>query len=299
VLIPVLEALAKFNGTLDEGMAGAIQKAQDMGHSLSDIARELGINSEQSLRYMADVLGMSLDQLYQKLDRDLIPETYLLEKAWKEGSRAMIDAQGAADDLGTSLMTVDDAVAELKGKVDERREWDNLIRAIDDAKEAAIEAFFQATPQALRESQRELDDARLKVAEYVADLETIPDDQKTEIIAALDNANLAEIERIFNELSRDRTMTVNVKTVGGVPVAPGDTPSETRPPVMRPTPAPSPARPLPKIPQPKRPIVGAFSAPVTVNVSGSVISENDLVETVRKGLVNAQRNGAGLVYSNK
>ena len=37
---------------------------------------------------------------------------------------------------------------------------------------------------------------------------------------------------------------------------------------------------------------------VTVNVAGSVVTQNDLVESVRKGLVNAQRNGAGLVYSN-
>lgn len=37
---------------------------------------------------------------------------------------------------------------------------------------------------------------------------------------------------------------------------------------------------------------------VTVNVAGSVVTENDLVESVRKGLVNAQRNGSGLVYSN-
>ena len=50
VLIPVLEALAKFNGTLDTGMAEAIAKAQEMGHSLSDVARELGADSEQSLR---------------------------------------------------------------------------------------------------------------------------------------------------------------------------------------------------------------------------------------------------------
>lgn len=37
---------------------------------------------------------------------------------------------------------------------------------------------------------------------------------------------------------------------------------------------------------------------ITINVAGSVTSEADLIETIRKGLVNAQRNGAGLVYSN-
>ena len=37
---------------------------------------------------------------------------------------------------------------------------------------------------------------------------------------------------------------------------------------------------------------------VTVNVHGSVISEKDLVERVRKGLVDSQRNGAQLIYQN-
>lgn len=36
---------------------------------------------------------------------------------------------------------------------------------------------------------------------------------------------------------------------------------------------------------------------VTVNVAGSVISERDLVETVRRGLVDSQRNGSALVYT--
>ena len=37
---------------------------------------------------------------------------------------------------------------------------------------------------------------------------------------------------------------------------------------------------------------------VVVNVQGSVTSERDLVESIRRGLVNSQRNGSPLVYSN-
>jgi hypothetical protein len=279
ILIPVLEVLGKFSGTLDKGLAEAIDKAQEAGHSLSDIARELGAKDERSLNYMAEVLGMTLEELYEQLDRDLIPETYLMEKAWSEGTRAMIDANTAAIDLGESLMTVDDALAELKGNVDERREWDNLITAIEDAKEAAIDAFFEATPEALRKSQRELDDARVKVAEYIAEMDNIPEDKKTEIIASLDNANLAEVERILDNLARARQIPfmpsvrpgaggINEIGSGGFPI--GEAPIG----------------------------FGLRSAGVTVNVAGSVIAETDLVETVRKGLVNSQRNGAGLVYQN-
>lgn len=282
VLIPVLEALAKFNGTLDEGMAGAIQKAQDMGHSLSDIARELGTNSEQSLRYMADVLGISLDQLYEQLDRDLIPETYLLEKAWIEGSRAMIDANTAADDLTTSLVSVDDALAELKGNVDERQAWRNLIDTVEDVGDAARKAFEEATPEALRASEAALDKARLKVGEYIAEIDTIPDEQKTEFIASLDQANIAQIEQALAYLARVREipfMPVLPPGVGGInEIGSGGRPIGEAPINFG---------------------LRSASSGVTVNVAGSVISEGQLVETVRKGLVNAQRNGAGLVYSNR
>ena len=48
--------------------------------------------------------------------------------------------------------------------------------------------------------------------------------------------------------------------------------------------------------------VTAFStqaAPtVNVNVQGSVVTELDLIESIRKGLVNSQRSGKQLVYSN-
>ena len=48
------------------------------------------------------------------------------------------------------------------------------------------------------------------------------------------------------------------------------------------------------------PLSGAKSlmGGITINVQGSVITEGDLVETVRRGLVRSQRNGAQLVYSN-
>lgn len=43
---------------------------------------------------------------------------------------------------------------------------------------------------------------------------------------------------------------------------------------------------------------GVSSPTIVLNVQGSVTSERDLVETIRRGLVNAQRNGSPLIYSN-
>jgi len=183
--------------------------------------------------------------------------------------------------LTDAFSGLDEAYAELKGNIDERAAWRNLQDDIVKAGEAAMTAFKEKTPEALRASQEALDRTRLAAADYIMKLEGIPEKKKTDIIAGLDQANLADIERTLAYLARPR--------VAGIIVAPGDTPSETR------------GRQAMSLSSP-----GTFGitptstsgANVTVNVAGSVVTQNDLVESVRKGLVNAQRNGAGLVYSN-
>ena len=116
-------------------------------------------------------------------------------------------------------------------------------------------------------------------------LEEIPEEMKTQIIANLDNASVAEIERTLEYLARPR--------VAGITVGIGDTPSETTgrgsKSAMNLT-----TSGMVSI----KPTSTAGGGNVIVNVGGSVTTENDLVEAVRKGLVNAQRNGSGLVYSN-
>jgi len=295
VLIPALSAAAEFLtpivnlvGDLD---ADTVKAASREGGLVKYTKAWENLNSP--LKWLVSPGGLSfLASDLMEVD-EVVVDNYLstdeLYRAWQDGTRQMIIAKEKTEDLTEALTDSDDALQELKGNVDERKEWDNLIDAIEDAKEAAIEAFFEATPEALRESQRETDDARVKVAEYIAQMDNIPEQKKTEMIASLDQANLAEIEATFNQLARTRNVDF-LPTVGGYPVGPGETPSEVRP---------SPMRPLPRIPVPRIPSIGAYSTGVTVNVAGSVISQNDLVETVRKGLVNSQRNGAGLVYSNK
>jgi len=287
LLIPMLEILGKFGGTLDQGLAESIQKAQDMGKSLSDIARELGANDERSLTYMAEVLGMTLDDLYRQLDSDLVPTTWTHAEAIKEATRSMIEARDAGDDLRDSMITVDDALAELTGNIDQRRTFRKIQDAIENAEDAAIKAFTESTPEAIRASEAKMDDLRLIVADYAADIENVPVEWQTKFIAALDQASIAEVEQILSELARAREIPFMPRPApgvggiseigsGGVPI--GEAPIGFGIPSLG--------------------GVGMRSG-VTVNVAGSVISENDLVETVRKGLVNSQRNGAGLVYSNR
>jgi len=288
-LTPVLEAMKLMGGTLQTGLAETFTTLQATGKSLSDIARELGADNEQSFTYMAKVLGITLDDLYAQLDRDLVPETYLLERAWKQGARAMIDARTASDDLTDALKTVDEALAELKGEIDDRQAFRNLIDTVEEAGEAAIEAFAEKTPEAMRAAEDALDDARLKVAQYIADIEGIPQERKTAYITALDQASYDQVKAMLDALAQMRQVPFMPSLPPGQG-GPNEIGSGGRPIGSSPIRTPVPFRPNPGL-------VG--SRAVVVNVAGSVVSERDLVETVRKGLVNSQRNGNGLVYNNQ
>ena len=294
------DALARLSVTLGEALIPAFTQATEAAKPFLDvlmpIVTALGEGADANSSYAKQVsknnvqmrTGIALaDKFFgwlgigkDKTD-DLTETTINLEAAWKNGYRAMMNARNAAADLSEEISTVDEALMKLKGNVEDRRGWDSLIRAMHDAKTAALDVFFESTPEALRASGLALDDVRLKVAEYITKVNEIPEDKKTEIIASLDNANLAEVEEILNNLARMREipfMPVVRPGVGGI----GEIGSGGRP-----------------IGEAPIGFSTSSASSVTVNVAGSVISQNDLVESVRKGLVNSQRNGAGLVYSNQ
>lgn len=279
--LPLLTSAVKIIGAMGNvvGPENVTAKLLEMGGTIDEIVRSAQ-NPQDGIEMVMRDLGLTFEEVAAQIGEDLLPELYFMNKAWIEGYRAMIDAHDSADELTDALMTVDDALAELKGEVDERQAWRNLIDTVEDVGDAARKAFEEATPEALRASEAALDKARLKVGEYIAEIDGIPDEQKTEFIASLDQAKIDEIEQILNNLGRVRQipfMPTLPPGVGGI----GEIGSGGRP-------------------IGEAPISFGIGtrAGVTVNVAGSVISEGQLVETVRKGLVNAQRNGAGLVYTN-
>lgn len=288
-----------------------IQRAKDFRaaqDALKDAFESVAIAVGQELVPMITDLLESLAPLAEKAG--------WLSRAWKVGFGAMTgnvkllqDGLTGGDSLDTSINEVtasfwnqqeqmyrtryealkltdqisglDDAYAELKGNIDERAAWRNLQDDIARAGEAAMTAFKEKTPEALRASQEALDRTRLAAADYIMKLDEIPENQRTDIIANLDQANLADIERTLAYLARPR--------VAGIIVGVGETPSEVR------------GRQAMSLSSPGTFGITPTSSSgtnVTVNVAGSVTTEADLVESVRKGLVNAQRNGYGLVYSN-
>jgi hypothetical protein len=261
--------------------------------ALDNIGRAIGNVKQMTPEQLIDQIGFEkavealgltndeIDELIETIDPKLVPAQRNMEKAWKDGYRAMIDSYEVMKDVKDEITDLGIEYDILKGKIDDREAWRNLQETIERAGDAAVTAFKEKTPESLRDAEGALDDARLAAAKYILELDNIPEELKTQIIANLDQANLGDIERTLAYLARPR--------VAGIIVGVNETPSEVR------------GRQAMSLSSP-----GTFGitptstsgANVTVNVAGSVVTQNDLIESVRKGLVNAQRNGAGLVYSN-
>lgn len=218
--------------------------------------------------------------------------------------------------LGTTIDRFDtdtngliDTWDKLLGRLNETTAFNNVKDSLDNVYEAAGRALEEKTPAAARAAQDAVNALYGDVADYITLLGNIPADKQTQILALLDKGKYDEVMRLLDQLTRERTVKINVS--GGAPVRPGDTPSESRgrgvnvvgpdgrsyyiPPGLD-------FSGLGKMSTKSVDLTsggGSGNRPtVMVNVQGSVTSEKDLVETIRRGLVNLQRNGAQLVYSN-
>jgi len=289
-VVPVLTKLA-------EGIAEVLDKTSFWGRVTNVTA---GIVTRDFRRVADGIWGAKEDIV------DAIDDT--TTAFWKTQEQ-MYRTRYEALRLEGQLSDLEEAVAELKGEIDERQAWRNLQEDIQRAGEAALVAFAEQTPEALRASEEATDNARLAAAEYITQLDGIPDEIKTEIIANLDKANVDEIEAILADLTRRRTVEVLVRTRPSE-VGSGGREQGTAPPGFETV-----DTPFGRFERPKdgsgdwraagqrsaMNLMGASkasAASVVVNVAGSVTTEKDLVESIRKGLVDAQRNGAQLVYSN-
>jgi len=289
-LVPAVKALADVFGVLADGIGPAADANGSLGASLA--------NSNLQMRVGLPLAGQLLDWLglyTPKTDNaaDATMDAAEAQRrhviALKDATRQMIIAQTGLEDLQDATTDATVEWERFLGVLTEEDAWNSLLDKFDRTKEAAYDALVDGSAASARRAQDAQNALNREIAKYIADIGTIPDEVQTRIIGLLEREKFDEALGILNQLRAGVNVPIT-GTVAGIPVPAGQTPSETRPPLMRP---------LPSTRPPKIPAIGAYSAGVTLNIAGSVISEHDLVETVRKGLVNSQRNGAGLVYSNR
>jgi hypothetical protein len=281
-LLPIAVQFATF---ANDKLVPAIKLAADAFGLMFQTIEVDGVSHSGPLPALIDMLDGDLDQALKRVTRS----TYDGTLAWKDGYRQMIIAANGMKELEEATTSLSVEWERFLGILTADDAWNSLLDKFDRTKEAAYDALVDGSAASARRAQEAQNDLNREIAKYIEEIGTIPDEVQTRIIGLLEREKFDEAIGLLNQLRAGVNVPIT-GTVSGFPVPAGQTPSETVGGSMR--------RPLPSATV-KIPSIGAYSAGVTVNVAGSVISENDLVETVRKGLVNSQRNGAGLVYSNR
>jgi hypothetical protein len=285
-LVPVVLKAAEAFGTFSDAVENSASQAEKLPGPLQ--------NSGRQAFFFIDIAGSLLRSLNLVSDSfgRATEKTIDLELAWKDGYRQMIIAANGMKELEEATTDLSVEWERFLGILTADDAWNSLLDKFDRTKEAAYDALVDGSAASARRAQQAQNDLNREIAKYIDEIGKIPDEVQTRIIGLLERGAFDEALGILNQLRAGVNVPIT-GTVSGMPVPAGQTPSETtgRKPIRTPIAIRPPIRPIPAI--------GAYSAGITVNVAGSVISENDLVETVRKGLVNSQRNGAGLVYSNR
>lgn len=129
------------------------------------------------------------------------------------------EAGDAADemfDLVDQTTLVNTAFRNLRREISEKREVGDLLSLFGDVETAAREAFIAArdgaedAAQKVADLEEKTDTLRLKVLDYAEGIGQLPDEMTTEILALLDEGNLAEVEAKLLHLERLRTARVAV-----------------------------------------------------------------------------------------
>ena len=319
--------VAKGLDLLGQGARIAVDSLNPLDSIMSGIERvsddtasawERGYGALQTIGGVLPGVNTALDTLggwlfgTKEKTKQVYDATEILNDKWAKSYTAAGKLRYAGLRLSDAMRTLDDdangLIDTFDGLLDqfERDEAiDNLKDSFEEYTTAVFKGLAEQTPQAVNEANDAMRGLVREMAD-VAKQAKLTSEEQVKIVALLEKGqyDLAyqELMRQLAEVPRQIPIEF-IGEVRGIPVPAGQTPSETvgagsgaalnpvfgKPPKL---PAPGTFAPIPTI--------GAYSAPmaVNVNVQGSVITELELVESIRKGLVNAQRSGKQLVYSN-
>lgn len=296
-LIPiVLDFVQAINAVI-----GAARNAGDVeifGIKVSTIAK-----LSMAAKFPLVAMGQAIDYLNGETAKN-VPVTDEMARVWAEGSQAMIDGYMAANGLTGEMLDLESATEAAKD------EW-NRLKAVLSLEyqmltiQQDIDGFYAKWTQAMAdgtfdaiEYQKELINIQLALLGIGAETDGLRGKLAEKFKFLVDTAQLQRALDLINAVKRGLRELKNPSGPGS-----GDEILMSKIPAMAaggivtgPTVAligeagPEAVIPLDRL--------GGMGGNITINVSGSVISENDLIETIRRGLVNAQRSGSQLVYSN-
>ena len=171
-----------------------------------DAAVERAAKNEKLYGDATEDLGIS-QKATEGATKALATGTDVLAKAMAGAESDISDTKYELDRFAESIAGVDQAYSGLTGKLDEQDAWENVVRAIGEAGNAA-----KLTGQDARDLTRD-------IADYVAHTNTIPVSKKTEILALLDEGQLVAAEQALADLTRTRNIYLALTGPGAVTAA--------------------------------------------------------------------------------
>lgn len=298
-----------------EGVADYIQKLGDV--PLTKQTEILAMVKNQDFDLAIKTLGRIPKQIIVDIVGKVrgvpIPRGQTPSETSGRGTRSTMDFKGISvlpDNAGEAVNALDkdtngliDSWDSLLERLDRNEAWDNIGDQIAEYRRDLLDAFKKKTPDAARtaiESSRDVIRAFADIAQQAK----LTNEQQIALKALMDKGDFdrayLELEKMLAQIPKEVVISVKAKDE-----------TKTDDGTTTPTPAPIPTGPIQiRVPGEgqitlNRPTLnsGALSAQslsgnVTINVAGSVISQNDLVEQMRIGLINAQKSGKQLVYSN-
>jgi hypothetical protein len=136
-------------------------------------------------------------------------ETRRLNAAYVDGSAALDDLNPKTDTFAHHVDTAAENTAKLNenyrrltGKLDEQQAWADVNQAVEDYNKNT-ENSDTDTRNLIR-----------SIADYVVTTDTIPESKKTEIIAELNQGDVAAAEADLTELARNRDIRLLITAVG-------------------------------------------------------------------------------------
>lgn len=213
-----------------------------------------------------------------------------------EGLKTLSDGTNILDDDLNGLI---DSFDLLLGRLDQEETFQKLEDNLEEYRQSVADAFKKKTPEAI-DAAKEKANELIRMIAGVADQAKITSQEQIKIVALLEKGQFDEAVIAVRQAIDVIPKVVPIQIIGqvsGIPVPAGQTPSETIGGGFQPGfgGVPSVGGGTIRVPVPS---AKTRSADVTVNVAGSVIAQNDLVEQIRLGLIDSQKSGKQLVYSN-
>lgn len=320
--------LTAFKKNTPEAWAAADEARRVASEGVADYIRKLG---DVPLTKQTEILAMVKDQDFDLAMKTLgrIPKQIVVDIVGKvrgvpiprgqtpsetsgRGTRSTMDIKGIStlpEDAGQTVNALDkdtndliDSWDTLLEQLNTKDAWDNVGDQINEYRKDLTDAFKKKTPESARaavDSSRDVIRAFADVAQQAK----LTNDQQIQLKAFLDKGEFdkayAALNTMLNGIPKEVVVTLKPDTGRSPSMPPVLPPDVVDTPFGKFKPTPGGGWEFYNPPALTTPLSASTGQTnVVVNVAGSVTSEADLIEQIRRGLIDAQKSGKQLVYSN-